>query len=217
MSEVSEKVAQLIYVKMANSPLFPFDKKTYHRNKPHMKDVALLANTWIPIDENTHVFELGNDLSEEKAPQYHILEDAQSIHYGNRRARRIVKNKEGKDEVRAYGKVRSWGTEKSKGSQAKVSSSSRDYGKWSYSDKGKLTQEYRGGGTKKVPTVTSTAYENKHYHYIERIMEVELPSIAINIGAKLGRGSEDFWEEMSEATENMAYASIASMIGKTTI
>ena len=61
MSEVSEKVAQIIYTKMANSPLFPYDPK-HKRQKPHMKDAALLANTWIPIDENTHMFEIGNDL-----------------------------------------------------------------------------------------------------------------------------------------------------------
>lgn len=212
MSEVSEKVAQIIYTKMANSPLFPYDPK-HKRQKPHMKDAALLANTWIPIDENTHMFEIGNDYAEKNAPHYHILEDAQTIHYGNRRARRVVKNKDGTTEVRAYGKPRSWGTEKSKGSQASVSSSSRDYGKWSYNQKGNITQEYRSGGIKKPPTVTSTAYTNVHYQYMERILDVELPNVAIQIGAKLSHAKADMLEELMEANEGL----MLPMIGEVKI
>ena len=217
MSEVSQKVAQLAYTKMANSILFPRDDRLFSvpwakRAKPHMKDAALLANNVNSISETTHLFEIGNDNAEMKAPHYHILEDAQTIHYGNRRARRVVKNPDGTKSVRAYGKVRSWGTTKSRGSQANAGAS-RDYGKWSYSDDGKLRQEYRSGGKKKAPTETSTAYDNVHFHYIERIMEVIIPEIASEIGGTVGRGTFDFFEETEEADNSL----LLPMIGKATI
>lgn len=211
MSEVSERVAQLAFTKMANSPLFPYDS-VHYRNKPHMLDSALLANTWYAVDDETHIFEIGNDKAEAEAKHYHILEDAQTIHYGNRRARRVVKNPDGTKSVRAYGKVRSWGTTKSRGSQANAGAS-RDYGKWSYSDDGKLRQEYRSGGKKKAPTETSTAYANVHFHYIERIMEVIIPEIASDIGGTVGRGTFDFFEETEEAENSL----LLPMIGKATI
>lgn len=217
MSEVSEKVAQLLYSKMANSPLFPFDTKHY-RAKPHMRDSALLANSITIGDSDTHIFEIGNENAETLTPHYHILEDAQTIHYGNRRARRVVKNKDGTTEIRAYGKPRSWGTNKSKGSQANVSSG-RDYGKWSYTDKGKLAQEYRSGGSKGKPSETSTAYTNIHYHYIERILEQIVPQVAKDIGATIGRSSLDFDDEVLEALSDneVYYEQYASMVGSTKI
>lgn len=75
----------------------------------HMRDLALGNNIIVPLGTDSQYFEIGNENAEEKAPYYHILQDAQVI------------------------RKKGFGTKKSKGSQAFISDpKKRDYGQASY-------------------------------------------------------------------------------------
>ena len=76
----------------------------------HMRDIALGHNAIIPLGTDSVYFEIGNEESEEKAPYYHILQDAQVI------------------------RKKGFATKKTKGSQAFITDpKKRDYGQASYS------------------------------------------------------------------------------------
>lgn len=163
---------------------FPYEsdeiKLKKHTKRPlHIRDIAL----GMPfLSSGTMVFEIGNDYAEENYPYYHILEDSEVI------------------------RKRGRGTSKSKGSQAMISKlSDRDYSKISFNGK-TYTREYqrnvRGrrsltdkatriiiGSDGKRYRVNGNAnyYANKHYHYIERILENTLPWIASEYGLRMGR------------------------------
>lgn len=200
MADYSLQLINLIIDAFESSSIFPYDDgKTHWRKatKPHMKDIAFRDNIKkgaIKLGNNSYYFEIGNELAEEKAPQYHILEDAKIIRRPNK------------------------GTKKSRGSQGNIKDKKmRDYGSYLYrprtqsksSEFGKmeLIQEYRqnqarnffGDAEKAREYSERVKYhhenkrnyiENKHWKYMERILNVSLPFIADIIGAKLVASNE---------------------------
>lgn len=169
----------------------------------HMQDLALGNNLVISLGTDSQYFEIGNDDSEEKAPYYHILQDAQVIRKAGR------------------------GTEKSKGSQAFITDpKKRDYGQASYSvsyDKkghGRINPYYeyrrnvRGSrslvskSTHKVfneqdgKTVSvnreSKYYFNVHFDYIGRNLENIVKILANEFDLELKKVGNDFTEEYEE-------------------
>lgn len=183
------------------SDKFPYDRKDGTRKKPHMKQIAFEDNPIMLLSPNAMEIDIGNASAEAQTPHYHILEDAEVIHYGNRRARRNVGGK-----VVAYGQPKAWGTSKSKGSQQYVDAQGgmRDYGQWQYRSGGntkQVIQEYRsktsGRRTELVAgdQNTKNVYSNIHYQYIERILDDIVPKFAMMIGARVGRMTVDMEEE----------------------
>lgn len=165
---------------------FPYEsdavKMVKHKKTPlHIRDIAFM---YLPINasENMITFDIGSEYAEEKYPYYHILEDAQVI------------RKRGK------------GTKGSRGSQAEIKElSKRDYGHINFNGK-TYSREYRknvrgersrlGTATKVVVGSNGKAYrvnpnaayyQNKHYQYIERTLNMVLPWIAQQFGLRMGR------------------------------
>jgi hypothetical protein len=200
MTLVTEIMNEL-KTRMEDSSFFPFsDRKNYPPSKqfkPHMKNVALKNNPIIIVSPEIEYFELGNEYAEEKAPQYHILEDARKIKNPN------------------------MGTPQSLGSQRKVSEvRKRDYGKVTYLKGGnivKIGQEYRQSfrsrsniwqenlrvstkrfeqkwNKKRGLRVDNSYRYNEHFGYIERILEDITPRIAQQINARLIVGDGGFAE-----------------------
>ena len=185
-------IANELKTQMEDSPWFPFsDRRNYPPSKqfkPHMKNVASKNNPIVMVSPEIEYFEIGNDYAEEKAPQYHILEDAKTIRNPNQ------------------------GTPQTLGSQRNVKEvSKRDYGKTTYlRNDGKvgIGQEYRTSfkgrsniwkenlrlttrrrqernrKKKGLRTVKTFRY-NTHWAYIERILEEITPKIAQQVNAKL--------------------------------
>ena len=159
-----------------NMPLEDEEKFNAKHKKRHsrMREIALEQNTIIPIGSDKIYFELGNPQAEKDYPFYHILEQAEVI---SKRWR---------------------GTKGTLGSQASIADlGSRDYGQWTMktNKNGKTTmfQEYSknvrgkrskvGGATRTITDSRgremkinreSKYYVNKHYHYIENILETFL-------------------------------------------
>ena len=163
---------------------FPFDVTTPQakRSKPHMLETALTDNVIIHVSPEISYFQLGNPNAESKTPHYHILEDAQTIRMPGR------------------------GTKKTLGSQAGKTKGKRDYSVYNPPEPktNRLTQEYRtsytSGRRSYVPTtlrlidLRSKVQEsnrklpyryNKHFAYIERILEDILPNVAENLDLTL--------------------------------
>jgi hypothetical protein len=163
---------------------FPFDVTTPQakRSKPHMLETALTDNVIIHVSPEISYFHIGNPNAESKTPHYHILEDAQTIRMPGR------------------------GTKKTLGSQASKPKEKRDYSVYlpPQQKTNRLTQEYRtsytSGRRSYVPTTKmlrnlrdKTLKEkkklpyryNKHFAYIERILEDILPGIAENLDLTL--------------------------------
>lgn len=165
-----------------------------HPNRPfHIKDIAFM---WLPTSSsdggNTITFDIGSEYAEEYYPYYHILQDAPVIRKRNR------------------------GTEKSKGSQAKIENlSQRDYGRIRFNGKSysrEYTKNVRGERSNIVKKSTryvfdtktnsmvkintsSNSYENVHYHYIDKILDYCVPIIANYFGMKLGKKIDTGLEE----------------------
>ena len=166
----------------------------------HMRDLALGNNVIIPLGTDSQYFEIGNENAEEKAPYYHILQDAQVI------------------------RKKGFGTTKSKGSQAFVNDPrKRDSGQVSFTistekktNRQRLNPyyEYRrnvrgsrslvGNSTQKVISedgkITkinreSNYYLNIHYDYIGRNLEWIVQQLAKTFNMTLGRTKLDFSEE----------------------
>lgn len=166
---------------------FPYEndavKDIKHKKTPlHIRDIAFgyLPNV---VEGSTIYFDIGSDYAEEYYPYYHILEDAEVI------------RKRGK------------GNKQSKGSQAQidVAGGKRDYGRIKFNGK-TYSQEYRKnvrGERSRISKATyrivgsdgivykvnanANYYKNKHYHYIERILNQTLPWIAQQNGLRMGR------------------------------
>ena len=185
----------------------PFDRDNEHPHANrnfHMRDLALGQNNVIPVGLNSMYFEIGNDIAEEKAPYYHILEDAQVIRKAG------------------------FGTKKSKGSQAFVQDKSkRDYGQATFTitnnSKGRRINpyyEYRRnvrGKRSLVEKSTHRVYDengkltkvnrdskyyfNIHYNYIERNLEWLTKLLANEFGMQLKRVKTDFTEEYAEQND----------------
>lgn len=188
----------LLYEKM------PFDKDNLHPHANrnfHMRDLALGQNNVIPVGLNSMYFEIGNDIAEEKAPYYHILEDAQVIRKAG------------------------FGTQKSKGSQAFIQDKGkRDYGQATFTittnSKGRRINpyyEYRRNVRGKRSLVEKSThriidengvvtkinreskyYFNIHYNYIERGLETITNLLAHQFDMKLQRTKIDYSEEYNE-------------------
>lgn len=171
----------------ANNTGYMQTKSAKHPNTPfHVRHVALDINPIEYISEDLMYFDLGNDFAERKYPYYHILEDMPII------------------------RKRGQASEKSKGSQMDIAlMSNRDFNLVTFNGK-TFTKEYnknvRGKRKQVVDNSTryvsgvkinsnSNSYENKHYHYIERIMNVTLPFVAETNGLKMGRTAISGFEE----------------------
>lgn len=180
---------------------FPYENDTLkmqkHKKTPfHIRDIAFM---WLPITENGEMitFDIGSEFAEENYPYYHILEDAQVI------------------------KKRGRATKGSRGSQADIKElSKRDYGHINFNGK-TYSREYRknvrgersrlGTATKVVVGSNGKAYrvnpnaayyQNKHYQYIERTLNLILPWIAQEHGLSMGRTEITSLQEEYETQES---------------
>jgi hypothetical protein len=188
LNEYVNQIVIELKVRMEQSELFPFDdgkrlagQRPRPQFKPHARNVALKNNFITVVSPDVQVFELGNETAERTAPQYHILEDAKVIANPGR------------------------STKKSRGSQGLISNKAkRDYSvEVPVANKTTTTQEYRpsfkeGRRTysnsqnlleqKWLYDQTKGGYKyiyNRHYAYIERILEKETPLIASDLGITL--------------------------------
>lgn len=168
---------------------FPYEpdrlKEAKHKKTPlHIRDVAFWHNPLLSVDENTLEFQIGNAFAEEKYPYYHILEDAKVI------------------------RKRGRGSEKTRGSQAKVEKlSERDYNRVTWTGKN-LTREYSRnirGKRARIEKIShyvtnyngevlfinreANSYLNVHYNYIETMLEDRgiLDRLASEFGMKRKR------------------------------
>ena len=191
--EINAFVSQLrknMYVK------FPYERDFINKEKhkgreEHIRDVAFDRNPTLSADDGILYFEIGNEYSEERYPYYHILEDAPVIRKKDR------------------------GTDKTKGSQAKIEKvSERDYGIVNWNGK-TFTKEYsrniRGQRSRVVDKATrfvkirgkryrynadSNSYKNIHYRYIENMLSEILPLLASEFNMKyVGTSSSGLQEE----------------------
>jgi hypothetical protein len=156
------------------------------------------------------MFEIGNEQAERTAPQYHILEDA-----------KVIANP---------GK----GTKKSKGSQALIANrAKRDYSvEIPIAGSTKTTQEYRPSFKEgrrsyqssqmllsnknfNVRFQKSAFRYNKHYAYIERILEEQVPIIAkdLDITLESYRGLTVAETAVAEMVEDISDSGILGMFG----
>jgi hypothetical protein len=217
LNEYVNQIVIELKVRMEQSELFPFDdgkrlagQRPRPQFKPHARNVALKNNYITVVSPDVQVFELGNEQAERTAPQYHILEDAKVIANPGR------------------------GTKKSRGSQAKVADKAkRDYSvETPVANKTTTTQEYRPSfkeGRRSYQTtqmlLTNKNYEarneskpyryNKHYAYIERILEKEVPSIASDLGITLEsyRGLNVAPTAVAEMVEDVSDNGLLGMFG----
>lgn len=167
---------------------FPYEndlvKMSKHMSTPlNIRDVAFMDNP-IEVGENNRAFNIGNYYAEKEYPYYHILQEAEVIRKRNR------------------------GTGKSKGSQANVQTTKiRDYNKVSFNGKTysrEYTKNVRGARSKVDKVLApklmyvkgkykidrdslSPYYVNKHYQYIDRILDIVLPWVAEEFGGKMKR------------------------------
>ena len=204
-----------------DSPLFPnmpenyvnewgvvqSDREKHKGREPlKLKDAVIssMANSTIFV-ENEISFNIGNEQMEKTHPYYHILENAPVI------------RKRGK------------GTDKSRGSQAKIEDvGQRDYERVSFNGK-TFTKEYaknvRGKrnrinnvthfitdskGNRKMINREAGAYQNIHYMYIERILDSGiLNTLAEEQGLKVMRKvNTGLGEEYFAQQEELDLASI---------
>ena len=173
-----------------------------------IRDVAFQKNKTYALDNDTNVFEIGNDYAEEYYPYYHILEDT------------------------PYIRKRDKATSKTQGSQAKVEKKSqRDYNIISFNGK-TYSREYarnvRGkrnrldkvshwttdaSGKRVFINRESNSYLNEHYHYIEKMMNnVILDQLAVEFNMKQGRTKLTSLQEDYEALSIVDI--INSMVGE---
>lgn len=175
MEKLISRLAFTLKAEMSASEFFPFSDRKLHPTKqfkPHMKKIAFDNNPIVIVSPKLHYFELGNEYAEEKAPYYHILEDAKTIRNPYQ------------------------STSQTRGSQASVRpKAKRDYSVGTINAEGVITPEYRGsfssGKRSYMPTymkLVDKNYEkrferskfryNVHFAYIERILENILPNVA---------------------------------------
>ena len=203
---------------LLESNLFPFmfdeelDKAKHPKRNPlHLKqEVKNCFEETRVANENVITFDLGSEKLERIYPYYHILEDSPVI------------RKRGK------------GTTKTRGSQAKVENlGQRDYGRVSWNGK-TFTKEYsrnvRGqrnrttnvshwfedySGNMVFVNRQSNAYENRHYHYIENILNGSvLDRLAMEFGLKRARTIDSgLGEEYSLQEESNYTTGIIDILG----
>jgi hypothetical protein len=218
LNEYVNQIVIELKVRMEESDLFPFDDGTRYGNqkprpqfKPHAKNVALRNNFITVVSPDVQMFELGNETAERTAPQYHILEDAKQIANPGR------------------------GTAKSKGSQARIADKAkRDYSvEVPVANKTTTTQEYRPSFKEGRRTYSNSQnlleqkwlYDqpksgskfryNRHYAYIERILEKEVPLIAssLEINLESYRGLNVAETAVEETIADMSDTGLLGMFG----
>lgn len=174
------------------------DKSKHPKREPlHLKK-AIRDSKLITGDENSMTFDIGSEQLELSHPYYHILQNAPVIRKANR------------------------GTEKSKGSQARVEKAKRDYEKVSWNGK-TFVKEYsrnvRGQRASKTASRwnngefinrEANTYVNIHYQYIDKILDTEVVDrLALEYGFRKpkkidsGLGAEYALQEESNYTTNM--------------
>lgn len=188
---------------------FPYGEDVSRKprdRKQHIRDVAFMNNK-VTFGDNIALFDIGNALSEENYPYYHILQNA------------------------PYIRKRGRATEKSRGSQAKVEKlSERNYNVVSFNGK-TYSREYsrnvRGkrnrlnsvsrwvvdaSGNKVFINREANSYLNNHYQYIERMMnQIILDKLALEFGltrrrTQLSGLGEDFALQEHESHESLIEA-----------
>jgi hypothetical protein len=219
LNEYVNQIVIELKVRMEESPLFPFDdgtrevgQKPRPQFKPHARNVALRNNPILVVSPDVQVFELGNETAERTAPQYHILEDAKQIANPGK------------------------GTAKSKGSQRLIADKAkRDYSvEIPVANKTTTTQEYRPSfkegrrrygdiktgelsdkGRAKKKTAGAKFRFNKHYAYIERILEKQVPLIAkdLEINYESYRGLNVAETAVEEMVGDMSDTGLLGMFG----
>jgi len=213
LNTFTNRLRELMY------PLFPYEsdymKLKKHKKTPkHIRDVAFMENP-ITFNTNQNIFEIGSENAERDYPYYHILENAPVI------------RKKGK------------GTDKTKGSQARVEKSKRDYeqvkisvsgNKWTYTKEyqknvrgsrnrnASVSHHYRDyNGDDIFVNRQANAYENIHYQYIEKMLNnVVLDQIALEFGLKRMRtvdaGLEEEYTLQTGQTSKDIEETISSML-----
>jgi hypothetical protein len=218
LNEYVNQIVIELKVRMEESDLFPFDdgkrlagQRPRPQFKPHARNVALRNNFITVVSPDVQVFELGNETAERTAPQYHILEDAKQIANPGR------------------------GTAKSKGSQARIANKAkRDYSvEIPVANSTQTTQEYRPSFKKGRRNYSSSQnllenkwlYDqpkggskyryNRHYAYIERILEKEVPLIAkdLDITLESYRGLTVAEAPVTELVEDITDTGLLGMFG----
>ena len=198
LESFTKRLRELMYDNFPNLPkrgVNPNDTPKHGTHNEEIRDVAFDKNPTQPLDENSYMFEIGNDYAEEFYPYYHILEDSPYIRKRNK------------------------GTSKTKGSQAKVEKlSARDYNIISFNGK-TYTKEYARnvrGKRNRLDSVDhyttdssgrivlvnreANTYLNEHYHYIEKMMNnVILGQLAAEFKLKQGRTKISSLQEDYEA------------------
>ena len=173
MSEMSDRVAQMIWGSMYWNTMFPYDKNR-RLPPPHMREATFSYNL-LRLNDTTSVVTLGNDRAMQTNPYYQMLQDAEIIHYGNRKKRINVVDKEtGEIKTKAVGNARGWSTSKSKTIDSTTNRNRRGSRSVDIQDKWRET---------------STWYVNKHYKFIDRILADIMPKIATQLGGTLKVGT----------------------------
>jgi hypothetical protein len=218
LNEYVNQIVIELKVRMEQSDLFPFDdgkryagQRPRPQFKPHARNVALRNNFITVVSPDVQVFELGNETAERTAPQYHILEDAKVIANPYR------------------------STKKSRGSQGLIANKAkRDYSvEIPVANSTQTTQEYRPSFKEGRRSYSSSQnlleqkwlYDqpkggskyryNRHYAYIERILEKETPLIAkdLDITLESYRGLTVAETAVDEMVGDMSDNGILGMFG----
>jgi hypothetical protein len=225
LNEYVNQIVIELKVRMEQSPIFPFDNGTRSPGqqprpqfKPHARNVALKNNFITVVSPDVQMFELGNETAERTAPQYHILEDAKTIANPGK------------------------GTAKSRGSQRLIANKAkRDYSvEVPVANKTTTTQEYRPSFKEGRRSYTESQdalrikqglleYDrkyhksktqqkfryNKHYAYIERILEKEVPLIAkdLEITLESYRGLNVKESTVNELVQDVSDTGLLGMFG----
>jgi hypothetical protein len=188
LNEYVNQIVIELKVRMEQSELFPFDdgkrlagQRPRPQFKPHARNVALKNNYITVVSPDVQVFELGNETAERTAPQYHILEDAKVIANPGR----STKKSRGSQGLIANKAKRDYSVENPVSSSTKVSQEYRPSfkeGRRTYSNSQNLLEQK---WLYDQPKGGSKYRYNRHYAYIERILEKEVPSIASDLGITL--------------------------------
>lgn len=194
---------------------FPYEsdalKMIKHAKTPlHIRDIALGA---LSMENDMCVFEIGNDYAEEYYPYYHILEDAEVIRKKgkgttkSRGSQALVQKLSDRDYARVSFNGKTYSREyqrntRGKGNDISYRGTTRYYDGSSWKEganvhsvkhaKRSLTDKATRiiiGADGKRYRVNGDAnyYLNKHYHYIEKILDSTLPWIASEFGLRMGR------------------------------
>ncbi len=189
---------------MNNRGYLQLDREKHPKREPlHLKDAISnsFENSSMNVDENVIVFDIGNERMEQTHPYYHILENT------------------------PYIRIKDQGTEKTRGSQAKVEKiGSRDYEIVEWNGK-TFSKEYsrnvRGSRNRDETTTRrygnvlvkrqSSSYKNDHYRYIERIIDSINPLLAQMFGLKLARTestglAEEYFSQFTDNTSDIQSA-----------